>query len=162
MNRKEFIVALTEGIDIGHWRPLAYQEFCDLFYKEMSKPEDDIWIEDQSDGRKTKFLISKGKFNLLYLEVRDDILLFTLYDDFTMDMHIQGVAKIVDEAMRIILQFNVSESLALKETEVAKPTVAPKKNIREYYLSKIDSSMINKIDYNSLTSNFKVKDKSNE
>lgn len=150
MNKERFIKMLTEGMDITHWSGPAHMQFCDILMQEMCIPEDDIWIEDQSDGKKAKFLLIKGKFSLLYLEVMDDLLLFTVFDRFTMDMHIKDVASIIDAAMCVILQFDVSETFSLQNEGPKKISTPPKKDIQEYYLSKINSSMVNKIDYNKI------------
>ena len=129
-NREEFIKILTEGFNITHWDMFDRNEFCDIFISQMTIPEDDIWVVDQSDGKKVKYLLTKGNYSLLFVTVTDEEIFFSLFDDMTVELYIDDIAKIVGHIMKIISAFEDNEDEEVTE-DMEQVVTEPKPEVKK-------------------------------
>lgn len=137
-DRSEFIGILVNGYGISHWNDIDRAQFCDIFRDAMPDIKEDIYLIDESDSRQTKFLLTKGNYSLLYVELKEDDILFSLFDQMVVDLYINEIASIVKKIFQILMDFEKEEE---ESTEDMIPVTLKSPS---YYLESIPKEKINK------------------
>ena len=99
MDRDKFISILTDGYEFLNLQSEDMPLVQLMLLKFINHDENEIWATSELDlgsGQKEKLLIEVDSFSLLYLEFTDNVLFFSLFDQETVHMQIERIAKAVE------------------------------------------------------------------